>query len=135
MRERKNVVLLFSKVPEVGRVKTRLSILKDGMFLPEDAAHLYHCMLFAVVEIIMAALDDLESAQPDTTDAVDGPGGVRDTYELVISTTPESNVEVGISRSSRTWVQASTSITTTRSSSVGTWAPTAYCRWARTCPL
>ncbi len=32
MRERKNVVLLFSKVPEVGLVKTRLSVLKDGIF-------------------------------------------------------------------------------------------------------
>ena len=60
MRERKNVVLLFSKVPEVGLVKTRLTTLKDGIFTPETASVLYHCMLFDVVEIIMAALDDLD---------------------------------------------------------------------------
>ena len=86
MRERKNTMLLFSKLPEVGLVKTRLSILKDGMFPPETAAHLYHCMLFDVVEILCAALNDLEAAQPEDAE-------VRDTYELVISTTPQPNVQ------------------------------------------
>lgn len=86
MRTRKNTVLLFSKVPESGLVKTRLSILKDGIFSPEIACHLYHCMLFDVVEIICAALADLES-QPETDD-------IHDIYELVISTTPAKNVAV-----------------------------------------
>ena len=84
---RKNVVLLFSKVPEVGLVKTRLTVLKDGMFPPETASYLYHCMLFDVVEIIMAALDDLDAATDASND-------VKDTYELVISTTPAPNAEV-----------------------------------------
>lgn len=84
--QRKNTVLLFSKVPEVGLVKTRLTVLKDGMFPPETAAHLYHCMLFDVVEIISAALADL--------DAQARREGAGDTYELVISTTPASNVPV-----------------------------------------
>ena len=88
MRTRKNVVLLFSKVPETGLVKTRLTTLKDGIFLPEDASYLYHCMLFDVVEIIMAALDDMEAAQAH------GNEDIRDEYELVISTTPAPNVEV-----------------------------------------
>ena len=87
MRERKNVVLLFSKVPEVGLVKTRLSVLKDGLFPPETAAYFYHCMLFDVVEIICAALDDLEKQAEDGVE-------VHDVYELVISTTPASNVPV-----------------------------------------
>lgn len=86
MQERKNTVLLFSKLPEVGLVKTRLTILKDGMFPPETAAHFYHCMLFDVVEILCAALNDLEAAQPEDAE-------VRDTYELVISTAPAPNVE------------------------------------------
>ncbi len=86
MQERKNTVLLFSKLPEVGLVKTRLTILKDGMFPPETAAHLYHCMLFDVVEILCAALNDLEASQPKDAE-------VRDTYELVISTAPAPNVE------------------------------------------
>ena len=77
---RNNTVLLFSKVPEVGLVKTRLSILKDGMFPPETACELYRCMLLDVVEIICAALDDLDSQ--------------ADRYELVVSTTPAVNVAV-----------------------------------------
>jgi len=85
MRERKNTVLLFSKLPEVGLVKTRLTTLKDGWFEPEVASALYHCMLFDVVEIICAALADLEKA--------DAKGDVHDTYELVISTAPARNLE------------------------------------------
>lgn len=57
---RKNTLLLFSKLPEPGLVKTRLTTLKDGVFAPEVASALYHCMLFDVVEICCAALDVLE---------------------------------------------------------------------------
>ncbi|MBR3690512.1 MAG: DUF2064 domain-containing protein, partial [Eggerthellaceae bacterium] len=92
MRERKNALVLFSKVPEPGLVKTRLTVLKDGVFQPEVASALYHCMLFDVVEIIMAAMDDLE-ARPLSVDARTGEE-IRDTYELVISTTPAPNAEV-----------------------------------------
>lgn len=100
MRTRKNTVLLFSKVPEVGLVKTRLTTLKDGIFEPEVASGLYHCMLFDVVEIIMAALDDLDAEQRARTanaaagEGTAGEGAVQDEYELVISTTPSENVEV-----------------------------------------
>ena len=90
MQERKNVVLLFSKLPEVGLVKTRLSILKDGLFPPETACELYECMLFDVVEIIGSALADLQvEADLATMDDDD----VRDTYELVISTAPAENAQ------------------------------------------
>ena len=89
MRERRNALLLFSKVPEAGLVKTRLTVLKDGIFAPDVASALYHCMLFDVVEIIMAAMADLE-ARPPVRDARTGEE-VRDTYELVISTTPAPN--------------------------------------------
>ena len=81
MAQRKNTVLLFSKVPEVGLVKTRLSILKDGMFPPETACELYRCMLLDVVEVICAALDDLENEATER-------------YELIVSTTPAANVPV-----------------------------------------
>lgn len=87
MKDRKNVVLLFSKLPEVGLVKTRLSILKDGLFPPETACELYECMLLDVVEIIGSALVDLETETAASDDEV------RDTYELVISTTPAENAE------------------------------------------
>ena len=85
MRERKNTVLLFSKLPEVGLVKTRLTTLKDGYFAPEVASALYHCMFFDVVEIISAALADLEAREPE--------GDIHNTYELVISTAPARNLE------------------------------------------
>ncbi len=131
MRERKNALLLFSKVPEPGLVKTRLTTLKDGIFTPEVAARLYHCMLFDVVEIICSAMTRLEErsaaasdvrgqtgettgAQTAQTGEATGAhigeqtGGqtgeaqtgeaigeeIRDTYELVISTTPAENVAV-----------------------------------------
>lgn len=60
MNTRKNALLLFSKVPEPGKVKTRLTPLKDGFFDPEVASGLYHCMLFDVVECCCDALADLE---------------------------------------------------------------------------
>ena len=85
MRTRHNILLLFSKVPEPGKVKTRLTVLKDGVFQPDVASALFHCMLFDVVEIMCAALADLEAA---SANAATGEDAVRDTYELVISTTP-----------------------------------------------
>ena len=88
MATRHNILLLFSKVPEAGKVKTRLTVLKDGVFQPDVASGLYHCMLFDVVEIMCAALADLEAKIPF------GDASVHDTYELVISTTPASNVPV-----------------------------------------
>lgn len=79
VRERKNVLLLFSKVPEAGLVKTRLTTLKDGVFEPEVASALYHCMLFDVVEIICAAMSKLEeranAAGASTTKGAEGTQG------------------------------------------------------------
>ena len=90
MNTRKNILLLFSKLPEVGKVKTRLTVLKDGVFQPEVASGLYHCMLFDVVEIMCAALADLETASAQACEA--GASDVLDEYELVVSTTPAENV-------------------------------------------
>lgn len=84
MTRGKNTLLLFSKLPQPGLVKTRLSTLKDGMFPPETASYLYHCMLFDVVEVISSALADLTAATQEA--------GEEETYELVISTAPTENV-------------------------------------------
>ena len=91
MRIRKNVLLLFSKVPEAGLVKTRLTVLKDGVFQPDVASGLYHCMLFDVTEICCAAMTKLE-ARPHATDPVTGEE-IVDTYEMRISTAPAENLE------------------------------------------
>ena len=95
-RVHKNALLLFSKPPIPGLVKTRLTVLKDGVFQPEVASGLYHCMLFDVVEICCAAMADLEreSAERAREALAAGEEAVRDEYEMITSTTPEKNVEV-----------------------------------------
>lgn len=99
MRERKNALVLFSKPPIPGLVKTRLTRLKDGIFEPEVASGLYHCMLFDVVEICCAAMTKMEQDSEAQVMAMREDGIpedeiVRDTFELIISTTPEKNVAV-----------------------------------------
>lgn len=90
MGARKHVLLLFSKPPIPGLVKTRLTRLKDGVFEPEVASALYHCMLFDVAEICCDALAELEArAAQEASD-----GAPHDAYELWISTTPASNLAV-----------------------------------------
>ncbi len=82
MKVRRNALLLFSKVPEPGKVKTRLTPLKDGLFHPEDASYLYHCMLFDVAEICCDALADLERK---SRDAAGDAASASDEYALIIS--------------------------------------------------
>lgn len=84
---RKNVLLLFAKLPEAGKVKTRLSILKDGVFSPEDASILFQAMLLDVIETSLKSFNCLKQDDPayDQDDAVDE-------YSLVVSTSPAKNV-------------------------------------------
>ncbi|MGI6218123.1 MAG: TIGR04282 family arsenosugar biosynthesis glycosyltransferase [Coriobacteriales bacterium] len=85
MRKRVNTLLVFSKVPEPGLVKTRLTTLKDGWLDPEAASWLYNCMFFDMMETCCAALDDLESRNS----AED----VEDEYRLRVSTAPAENLD------------------------------------------
>ncbi len=77
----KHTMLLFSKLPEVGRVKTRLTTLKDGTFPPEVACDLFRAMLLDVVAISLSAFNKLERTHPE------------DEFELVVSVAPAANVE------------------------------------------
>lgn len=81
MRTRKNAILLFSKVPQAGKVKTRLTTLKDGFLPPEDASYLYHCMLFDVVECCMDCAARMEAACGD--------GQIADRYDIIVSSPGE----------------------------------------------
>lgn len=83
-----NALLLFSKLPEPGKVKTRLTPLKDGVFPPEDAAELYACMLLDVIDVCMAAFSQLDR---EAGARHEGPGD-REAYRLVVSTTPAESV-------------------------------------------
>ena len=87
METRRNALLLFSKVPQPGKVKTRLTPLKDGWFAPEVASTLYHCMLFDVTEICCDALADLERADLErrALESTCEYSPIHDEYELIIS--------------------------------------------------
>ncbi len=75
----KNAILLFSKLPQAGKVKTRLTPIKDGKLKPEHASHLYHCMLFDVVEICCDAAAILKEQNP------------QNSYDIIISAPGEQS--------------------------------------------
>lgn len=81
MHVRKNAILLFSKVPQPGKVKTRLTTLKDGFLPPEYASYLYHCMLFDVVECCMDCASRMEAASAGAD--------IEDRYDIIISSPGE----------------------------------------------
>jgi glycosyltransferase A (GT-A) superfamily protein (DUF2064 family) len=92
MKTSKNAVLLFSKPPIPGLVKTRLTKERGGNLSPEQAAEFFTCSLFDVTDLVMVALEDLESANEDERAA--DPQTPRRLYDFFISTTPASSVEV-----------------------------------------
>ncbi|MDO4182843.1 MAG: DUF2064 domain-containing protein [Coriobacteriia bacterium] len=90
MAERKNALLIFSKYPTPGKVKTRLTT-KHGGFLTEDqAAQFFKLCLFDVCEASMQALISLQQ-ESDELVAAD-PEAIHDTYDFFISTTPAENM-------------------------------------------
>lgn len=80
MQDGVNALLLFAKLPKPGEVKTRLSVLKDGVFSPEDASELFEAMLLDVIEISLDAFDSLRQSYAEGA------------YRLYISTAPSSNL-------------------------------------------
>jgi glycosyltransferase A (GT-A) superfamily protein (DUF2064 family) len=104
----KHALLMFSKPPIPGLVKTRLTKEKGGIFTEQEAADLFHRSLFDVMELCIRAIDQLEAedaqaiqdsedaqATQDTqatqgTQAANQP--VRHEYGFFISTTPAENV-------------------------------------------
>lgn len=92
MTEKKHALLLFSKPPVPGMVKTRLTT-KHGGFLSEvQAAEFFKRSLYDVSELAMHALLELQ-AENDALVAAD-PDAVKITYDFFVSTTPAENVEL-----------------------------------------
>jgi glycosyltransferase A (GT-A) superfamily protein (DUF2064 family) len=93
----KHALLLFSKPPIPGLVKTRLSTLKGGPFSPEDAAAFFHRSMFDVMENCIQAVTKLEAedaaAQAAAKDKGE-PEPATHQYDFFISTTPAENVAV-----------------------------------------
>ena len=92
MAAQRNAFLLFSKPPVPGLVKTRLTKERDGIFSELQAATLYRRMMLDVLECATQALDRLEEQNRREREA--DPSIPEQTYELFVSTTPESNVEL-----------------------------------------
>ncbi|MEG1397366.1 MAG: DUF2064 domain-containing protein [Raoultibacter sp.] len=92
MATRKQALLLFSKPPIPGLVKTRLTIARGGSLSEEQAAEFFKRSLYDVSELAMHALMGLQ-AENDERVASD-PSADTITYDFFVSTTPAENVEV-----------------------------------------
>ncbi len=92
MAEKKQALLLFSKPPVPGMVKTRLTFEHDGILSPEQAAEFFKRSLYDVSELAMHALMGLQ-AQNDALVAED-PTADKITYDFFVCTTPAENVAV-----------------------------------------
>lgn len=90
MAEKKHALLLFSKPPVPGMVKTRL--VASGPFSDEQAAEFFKRSLFDVSELCMQVLLELQ-AENDELVAGD-PEATKITYDFFVSTTPADNVEI-----------------------------------------
>lgn len=91
-KERKEALLVFSKPPIPGMVKTRLTEKHGGFLTDKQAADFFKLCLYDVCEAAMHALiglqyenDQLVAADPDAD---------KITYDFFISTTPASNLEL-----------------------------------------
>ena len=90
--KKKYAILIFSKPPIPGLVKTRLTKERGGIFTQEQAAQFFKRSLWDVTELAMWCMDDLEALNRDELAA--NPGAPERSYDLFISTTPASNVEL-----------------------------------------
>ena len=86
----KHALLMFSKPPIPGLVKTRLTREFGGAFSPEEAAALFHSSLFDVMELCINATAQLKAE--DDAAALEDPEAPLHEYHFFISTTPEENV-------------------------------------------
>lgn len=89
---RKHALLLFSKPPVPGLVKTRLTKNHGGIFTEEEAADLFKRSLYDVSENAMQAMAILgqESVAAHEAD----PSKELHTYDFFVSTTPAENKEL-----------------------------------------
>jgi glycosyltransferase A (GT-A) superfamily protein (DUF2064 family) len=87
----KNALLMFSKPPVPGMVKTRLTVQHGGPLSEEQAAQLFNCMMFDVLEVACQSLDRLEAQNEE--ELKNDPSAVKQVYDVFICTTPADSVE------------------------------------------
>ncbi len=88
--EKKHALLLFSKPPLPGLVKTRLTRETGGLLTEDQAAEFFIRSLYDVSELCMHALLEMQ-AENDALVQAD-PEATKITYDFFISTTPADNV-------------------------------------------
>jgi glycosyltransferase A (GT-A) superfamily protein (DUF2064 family) len=92
MAIRRHALLLFTKPPVPGLVKTRLTREKGGPFSPEEAAEIFRRSLFDVAELCCLALSELEAE--NAAERAASPDADEHQYAFYLSTTPEENVAI-----------------------------------------
>lgn len=91
MAEKKQALLLFSKPPVSGRVKTRLTIEHGGFMTPDEAADFYKRCLYDVSELCTHSLIEMQRAN-DAAVAAD-PSVDKITYDFFVST-PAADIDI-----------------------------------------
>ena len=90
MAEKKSAMLIFTKPPIPGLVKTRLTAEYGGFFTEEQAAQFYRCCFYDVCEMAMTALGELQAANDELVAA--DPTADRMKYDFFCSTTPADSL-------------------------------------------
>ena len=92
MTVKKHALLLFTKPPVPGMVKTRLTKERGGVFTPEMSAEFFKRTMFDVTELCMFALYKLEQENAATLEEY--PDADIHEYTFFVSTCPEENVQL-----------------------------------------
>lgn len=90
MAEKRNALLVFSKPPLPGVVKTRMTSEYGGFFTKQQAADFYRYCFFDVCDMGMTALRELQE-ENDRLVAED-PSADKITYDFFCSTTPAESL-------------------------------------------
>lgn len=91
MAEKKQALLIFTKPPLPGVVKTRMTTEHGGFFSMKQAAQFYKCCFYDVCEMSMQALAELQQMNDELVAA--DPEADKITYDFFCSTTPASSLE------------------------------------------
>ena len=91
MSEKKQALLIFTKPPLPGVVKTRMTTEYGGFLTLEQAAQFYKCCFYDVCEMSMHALYELQQMNDELV--ASDPDADKVTYDFFVSTTPAESLE------------------------------------------
>ncbi len=92
MALRKQAMLVFSKPPLPGLVKTRMTEAHGGFLTDQQAADFFKLCLFDVCEECMLALGEIQAEKDEARAADSSQDEFR--YDFFISTTPANNLDL-----------------------------------------